>query len=176
MAAMDETTDRDTTDRDTTDRDTTDRTDTPGPRDIRASDAEREETAARIREAAAEGRLDLAELEQRLASVYAARLRHELAPLVADLPAPPEETPPARAFGRGAPRRLDVWDRTALGLHAALVVAVAVTAISHAVTAQVAGIGAGHPWPAVPIVWALITLAVHARLRLYGTRSRPRTR
>jgi hypothetical protein len=149
--------------------DTTDVTaggDLSGAGGVRASDAEREQTAARLREAAAEGRLDLAELEQRLASVYAARLRHQLVPLVADLPAPPEERP-ARGYGRGEPRRLDGWDRTALGLHAALVVALAIAVISHAVAAHAAG-AAAHPWPAVPIVWALITLAVHARLRLYG--------
>lgn len=132
---------------------------------VRASDAEREQTATRLREAAAEGRLDLAELEQRLGSVYAARLRHQLVPLVADLPTPPDERP-ARAYGRGEPRRLDGWDRTALGLHAALVVALAIAVIGHTVAAHAAG--AAHPWPAVPIVWALITLAVHARLRLYG--------
>ena len=140
--------------------------DLSGAGGVRASDAEREQAATRLREAATEGRLDLAELEQRLTSVYAARRRHQLVPLVADLPAPVEERP-ARGYGRGEPRRPDGWDRTALGLHAALVVALVIGVISHAVAAPAAG-AAAHPWPAVPIVWALLTLAVHARLRLYG--------
>jgi hypothetical protein len=53
---------------------------------MRASDAEREATAARIHHALGEGRLDLAEAETRIASAYAARYRDELPPLLADLP------------------------------------------------------------------------------------------
>jgi hypothetical protein len=56
---------------------------------IRCSDAEREQTAARLRDAAAEGRLSMEELEERLGSVYAAKYHHELDPLVTDLPRPP---------------------------------------------------------------------------------------
>jgi hypothetical protein len=56
------------------------------PGQVRASDAEREEYATIIREATGEGRLTLAEGEERLAQVYAARNRDDLRPLIADLP------------------------------------------------------------------------------------------
>jgi hypothetical protein len=51
-----------------------------------ASDAEREACAARLRDAAAEGRLDVAELDERLAGAYAARTQQDLRDLTADLP------------------------------------------------------------------------------------------
>jgi hypothetical protein len=56
------------------------------PHALRASDADRERVAAVLRTAAAEGRLDLAELDDRLAQLYAARTYAELAPLTRDLP------------------------------------------------------------------------------------------
>ncbi|MFD8969578.1 DUF1707 domain-containing protein [Streptomyces sp. NPDC059568] len=59
----------------------------PGP-DTRASDAEREQVAERLREAVAEGRLDLEEFDERLDATYKARTHGELVPLVRDLPAP----------------------------------------------------------------------------------------
>ncbi|MFG2717164.1 DUF1707 domain-containing protein [Streptomyces sp. NPDC048416] len=55
---------------------------------MRASDAERERVAERLREAVAEGRLDMEEFEQRLEVAYTARTHGELEPLVRDLPAP----------------------------------------------------------------------------------------
>jgi uncharacterized protein DUF1707 len=54
----------------------------------RASDSEREATVAHLREAAAEGRLDVEELVNRIDAAYAATTRAELEPLTADLPAP----------------------------------------------------------------------------------------
>ncbi|WP_228447074.1 DUF1707 SHOCT-like domain-containing protein [Streptomyces paludis] len=56
--------------------------------DTRASDAEREQIAERLREAVAEGRLDMLEFEERLDLTYKARTHGELVPLVRDLPAP----------------------------------------------------------------------------------------
>jgi uncharacterized protein DUF1707 len=56
------------------------------PSPLRASDAEREATVARLHQALAEGRLDLAETEERVTAAYAARHRDELPPLLADLP------------------------------------------------------------------------------------------
>ena len=53
---------------------------------MRCSDADRERTSARLRDAAAEGRLTMDELEDRLGGVYAARYHHELDALVTDLP------------------------------------------------------------------------------------------
>lgn len=56
------------------------------PHGLRASDADRERVAAVLRTAAAEGRLDLGELDERLAQLYAARTYAEFAPLTRDLP------------------------------------------------------------------------------------------
>jgi hypothetical protein len=57
-----------------------------GPNRLRTSDAEREQVATVLRAAMTEGRLNLEEGEERLAAVYAAKYRDELAPLTADLP------------------------------------------------------------------------------------------
>ncbi|MCG7528200.1 DUF1707 domain-containing protein [Streptomyces sp. OfavH-34-F] len=54
---------------------------------MRASDAERERVAEILREALAEGRLEMEEFEQRLDGAYKARTHGELEPLVRDLPA-----------------------------------------------------------------------------------------
>ncbi len=53
---------------------------------LRASDADREKVAERLRQAQAEGRLDLAEFDERVAAAWAARTYGELTPLTADLP------------------------------------------------------------------------------------------
>jgi Flp pilus assembly protein TadB len=54
---------------------------------LRASDADREHIAERLRRAASEGRLLAEEFEQRLERALTARTYGELDPLVADLPA-----------------------------------------------------------------------------------------
>lgn len=54
--------------------------------DMRASDAERERIAEVLREAVAEGRLEMEEFDQRLDRAYRARTHGELEPLVRDLP------------------------------------------------------------------------------------------
>lgn len=60
---------------------------------MRASDAERERIAEVLREAVAEGRLDMEEFEERLGAAYAARTHGELEPLVRDLPVPGSAAP-----------------------------------------------------------------------------------
>ena len=62
----------------------------PAKRDLRASDADREATAERLRTATLEGRLDADELEDRLASAYRARTCAELTALTADVTPPPD--------------------------------------------------------------------------------------
>jgi len=69
-----------------------------GPAKVRASDAEREEYARIVRDAVGEGRLSLDEGDERLATLYAAKFRDELPPVVADLPR--DEEP--RGYGRGS--------------------------------------------------------------------------
>src|SRR5829696_5418178 len=53
--------------------------------DLRATDADRERVADRLRTAAAEGQLTFDELDERLNAAYAARTGRELEPLTADL-------------------------------------------------------------------------------------------
>jgi hypothetical protein len=55
-------------------------------RNLRASDAEREAVVRRLEHAMLEGRLTIAEFEQRAAAAWAARTRGELADLTEDLP------------------------------------------------------------------------------------------
>ncbi|MEU6470499.1 DUF1707 domain-containing protein [Streptomyces massasporeus] len=55
--------------------------------DLRASDADREKVADILRDALAEGRLDMEEFEERLDATYKARTYGELAPITRDLPA-----------------------------------------------------------------------------------------
>ncbi|MFC5249027.1 DUF1707 SHOCT-like domain-containing protein [Streptomyces nigrescens] len=59
---------------------------TPGIVELRAGDADRESVAEKLRVAAGEGRIDFAELEERLDRAYAAKTYGELDALVADLP------------------------------------------------------------------------------------------
>ncbi|MGW2229734.1 DUF1707 SHOCT-like domain-containing protein [Streptomyces formicae] len=54
--------------------------------DLRASDADRERVAEQLREAMAEGRLDMTEFDERLDATYKARTYGELAPITRDLP------------------------------------------------------------------------------------------
>ncbi|MBY8345252.1 DUF1707 domain-containing protein [Streptomyces spinosirectus] len=54
--------------------------------ELRASDADRERVAEVLRDALAEGRLDMAEFEERLEATYKARTYGELAPITRDLP------------------------------------------------------------------------------------------
>jgi hypothetical protein len=54
--------------------------------ELRASDADRERVAEVLRDALAEGRLDMTEFEERLDATYKARTYGELAPLTRDLP------------------------------------------------------------------------------------------
>jgi hypothetical protein len=71
----------------------------------RASDAEREAVADRLRAAAGDGRLDADELEDRLTAAYAARTTGELVPLTADLPEAPPADPVSGEPSRSAALR-----------------------------------------------------------------------
>ncbi|MET9405551.1 DUF1707 domain-containing protein [Streptomyces sp. NPDC002935] len=54
--------------------------------ELRASDADRERVAEQLRDALAEGRLDMEEFEERLEATYSARTYGELTPITRDLP------------------------------------------------------------------------------------------
>jgi len=69
---------------------------------LRASDAERDEVAAALRESLSEGRITLEEFDERLGAAYSAKTYGELDPLVSDLP---------RRAGTGPPTLADVGTR-----------------------------------------------------------------
>ncbi len=60
---------------------------------MRVSDAERDQVAEVLREAAAQGRITLDELDERLNAVYAAKTYADLEPVTADLPTGAEALP-----------------------------------------------------------------------------------
>ncbi|MEV6947063.1 DUF1707 domain-containing protein [Streptomyces sp. NPDC051172] len=62
--------------------------------ELRASDADRERVAEVLRDALAEGRLDMEEFEERLEATYKARTYGELTPITRDLPAAGVTPPP----------------------------------------------------------------------------------
>ncbi|WP_336081450.1 DUF1707 SHOCT-like domain-containing protein [Nocardia sp. SSK8] len=80
----------------------------------RASDAERDAIVAQLGTHLADGRLDLAEYDQRVAKVYATTTRDELAVVLSDLPAVATPQPAAPARVRSG-KRLPVWQRIEAG-------------------------------------------------------------
>jgi Domain of unknown function (DUF1707) len=110
---------------------------------LRASDADRDAVAERLRHAAVEGRLEPDELEERLHRALRARTYGDLDRLLADLPSGRVVAPRPRAAMAGG---------TVLVLAARLVVAIAI----------VAALGVA---VAVTAMWWLIGLVVWLTLR-----------
>jgi hypothetical protein len=81
----------------------------PEPRDIRASDTERQRVVATLQSACVEGRLDLDEYGQRVEAALTARTRAQLDALLIDLPA--EMGDASLAEASGAQTRLR-WTQT----------------------------------------------------------------
>jgi hypothetical protein len=117
---------------------------------VRASDAEREEVARIVQAAGGEGRLTMAETEDRLAGVYAARFRHELRQFTEDLPG--DRARPPRPWPAGS--------RRPLAIHAAIVAVLAVVLI-----VRWAVSGVPYFFPAFPLFWLAVSLVVDARIR-----------
>jgi hypothetical protein len=159
--------------------------------EMRVGDAEREATAAELREHYASGRLTLDELNERLDQAFAAKTRGDLNALLRDLPsARPGGT---RAAGTGAGSWTSQspgngwntgaglgsgagWDGAGTGRRAGRAIGAAVTmfvAMSVLLTLGllgVFGLGAGRP---VGIVLILAGFALLRRL-LFGRRRRAR--
>ena len=79
---------------------------------LRAADSDRAAVATALGQAMAEGRLTVAEYDERLSSVHAARTYGELAGLTADLPraaAPPAPRPTAPPAARAVPACAAGW-------------------------------------------------------------------
>jgi len=103
--------------------------------ELRASDADRDRVAERLRTAAGEGRLSSDELEERLEGAFAARTQAELEPLTADLPQAPRPARPRRR------RRPDLGPYVGVS-----VMLVAIWALT----------GMGYFWPVWPILgWGI---------------------
>jgi hypothetical protein len=69
--------------------------------EIRAADADREQTAERLRQSHAEGRLDIDEFQERLERCYEAKTLGQLGELVRDLPRQAEREPDHRVSSGG---------------------------------------------------------------------------
>jgi len=110
--------------------------------DMRASDAERDEIVTQLRTHAADGRLDVDELGERVERAYAAKTRRELVAIVGDLPRPPRPRPNAAA-------EFDEHLRSYLAVMALLVVIWALT-------------GMGYFWPIWPMLGWGIGIVSHA--------------
>src|SRR5689334_15524010 len=72
--------------------------------DLRISDTDRDRAAEVLREAHAQGRITVDELDERLTSVYNAKTFADLVPVTRDLPATPDATASARGRGGGGRR------------------------------------------------------------------------
>lgn len=128
---------------------------------LRASDADRDAVAERLRVAAVEGRLDADELDQRLHVALRARTYGQLERLLDDLPGARESRSPGEHV---ALRATTVAVVVAVRLVALLVIAAVVIA-----AATLAAV--------VWLIWALVWLAVRRRHPRVGPpRLRPRSR
>jgi hypothetical protein len=115
---------------------------------IRASDAEREHHVDLLREHAAQGRLTIDELDERIDRAYAARTRAGLTVLVDDLP------PRERAAPAPTRTRVPLQWATFLAVNLLLVAIWALT-------------GAGYFWPIWPLLgWGLGLIKGPAACRL----------
>jgi hypothetical protein len=123
---------------------------------FRASDREREDTVAMLREHQAAGRLDVDELEERVGAAYAARTRGDLTALLRDLPSSlPARPRPVAPMRHGHPHRHG-W--LAFGQVSAILIAV--WALS----------GADFFWPAWVMVWWGLALVMKSAPGLLRTR------
>jgi hypothetical protein len=131
---------------------------------LRASDADRDAVVDRLRDAAAEGRLEPHELEQRVDRALRARSYGDLAELLADLPGD------GRVLLRSTRRRTNAVARSAV-FAAGLLVAVTVAFAVVAVIAMIA-LAAAATWLALALFW-LVCCGSRRRLvrRSAGRRS-----
>lgn len=119
---------------------------------LRASDADREQAAERLRQAATEGRLHDDELEERVGAALAARTYGELDTLVADLPpAAVDRRRPAGPVGHRSIAAVAI-----LVAAAVLLVAAVGSAFS----------GHSHPSGLGPVIW-LVWVAIGVRFLVH---------
>jgi hypothetical protein len=104
---------------------------------LRASDADRESVAERLRQATVEGRLLAEELEERLETVFVSRTYGELDALVADLP--PRRVERRRPAERRPAFAHWIVPAIALALLLPIAVAIVIAAAVFLLTGMVAG-------------------------------------
>jgi hypothetical protein len=127
---------------------------------LKASDADREQTAERLRNATAEGRLLAEELEHRLGAAFSARTYGELDAVVADLPrgrmlvARPHRRTMVR-FRSLPALALIIVIPVALTLTAAVVLVIAMLFVAWAIVAGLAWLVLGHRARALRGPWAV---------------------
>jgi hypothetical protein len=132
-------------------------------RDMRVSDAERQAVVDELRVHFSLGRLDLAELEDRVGSALAARVRGDLDPLLDDLP---EMAPSTPAYSGPPVRdRSDGPEGTLLRAHFYLWAVLSVFFVT--IWAGVAANADGDVpfWPIFPIAAIGLSVGVHAVVR-----------
>jgi DUF1707 SHOCT-like domain len=120
---------------------------------LRASDADREQIAERLRYAMAEGRLTADELDERLEALYTSRTYGELDALVADLPV------------RSSPVRVPRWAAATCAAGVVLaVLGMLATTMRHSTAAATVGhtiaIGSPGPWTDAHALFAAAASAV----------------
>ena len=121
---------------------------------VRIGDAERDRVIDQLADHHADGRLTLAEFEDRMAAASTARTGADLAVLTADLPAPPAPRSPARPAARRL--HLDPAVRTYLAVMALLWLIWLVTSL--------VGGAAAYPWPVWPMLgWGIGVAGKHRR-------------
>lgn len=126
---------------------------------LRVSDADRERTAERVRQATGEGRLSFEELEGRLQATYTAVTYSDLERITADLPLPP--APEVEVIEEQGPKLPQIPYRRSL-----LELGVRWSLISLACVAIFFGTGAhGFFWPALVIAFSIYHLINVARRR-----------
>lgn len=133
------------------------------PEDVRIADSDREAVAARLARAQGEGRLDLAEYDERLRQAYAARTVGELARVTADLP-----VEGLRAVERNQPGKAE---RRSSGQRAAVAGWVSVSTITiviWAVSCLAAGAWLYPWWIWVAGPWGAVLLAGWISGRISG--------
>lgn len=127
----------------------------PDQAHLRASDADRQRIADRLRRAVDEGRLTLHEYDERLAATYTARTYGELAEVIRDLP--PEEVPDSLPSPAPSPpsvrdRRRAMLVRQGKGWLGGAV-------MMNGIWAATSGLDWSHYWPGVVLpIWGAVIL------------------
>lgn len=128
-------------------------------REIRASDAEREEVVNVLREQAGEGRISVEELSERVGHAYSARTLADLDVLVCDLPVPVARPAPLPSTLNPVPVR---WRRRrSLPLQALRLVIVNIAFLAIWFATGHSGRSADF-WPIWPLVLSAVFLALRA--------------